>query len=638
MKIKKMTATFGILQRAVLEPGPGLTVFSAPNESGKSTWAAFLTAMLYGIDTRERNRAGQLAVKHRYLPWSGAPMEGELQVEWQGRDITIRRFSHGTTPFSGFSAIYTATGDPVADLTASNVGERLTGVGREMFVRSALLGETSAVIGSTPELERRITALATTGQENTSYTETVNALHNWANRRRVNRSNGLIPRMEHEIEELEHTLDGMADKRNRLEQLQRMVPRLEESRRGLLTDLEVHKRIGQKDLNRRYGQALEELAAARQELKELKPHPAFAGLSPKEVRQKAPALERAARKHHRRARWQGPLRRRRFLLRILLQAVVVLMGAGGLAMVIAGLVLERDFIAQLGFGSMLATVVLSIPLVLMLGRTDRRLAQSPAPPDPAPIPTVEEHLALLARRELLEQQISHCIRRADDLRAQGAQEFDTLELLHIPALSPTETAQRLEQTEQTLAHHREEIQLLRGELLHLGNPLVLESRREELRGELQRRQEELAALELAMEVLEQANQVLRERFSPALNEETGRMFAALTGGRHTQVTLARDLSAQVTAGEALLPRSALFLSSGTMEQLYLALRLALCQLTIPETPLLLDDALTAFDDVRAQQAVDLLVQLSQQRQILLFTCHSREARWAADRGIPVHPL
>ena len=81
MRIKKLTATFGGLDNAVLEPGPGLTVIAAPNEAGKSTWAAFWRAMLYGVSTREQSKTGFLADKARYLPWSGAPMAGEAQVD-----------------------------------------------------------------------------------------------------------------------------------------------------------------------------------------------------------------------------------------------------------------------------------------------------------------------------------------------------------------------------------------------------------------------------------------------------------------------------------------------------------------------------------------------------------------------------
>ena len=122
MNIISMTATFGKLEGATLTLSPGLNILTAPNECGKSTWAAFLTAMLYGIDTRERDKAGHLAQKTKYQPWSGAAMAGELRLEWQGQRITLRRFANRSGPFGGFEAVYTATGDPVPFLTATNVG------------------------------------------------------------------------------------------------------------------------------------------------------------------------------------------------------------------------------------------------------------------------------------------------------------------------------------------------------------------------------------------------------------------------------------------------------------------------------------------------------------------------------------
>ena len=103
MKIKRMKASFGCLEQAVLELGPGLNLLEAPNESGKSTWASFIRLMLYGLDTRDRDKKNYLADKNRYQPWSGAPMEGEMLVEAQGQDIILRRFLVKNTPFGGFS-------------------------------------------------------------------------------------------------------------------------------------------------------------------------------------------------------------------------------------------------------------------------------------------------------------------------------------------------------------------------------------------------------------------------------------------------------------------------------------------------------------------------------------------------------
>ena len=51
MILESMTATFGKLEGQTLTFHPGLNVIPAPNEWGKSTWCAFLLAMLYGIDT-----------------------------------------------------------------------------------------------------------------------------------------------------------------------------------------------------------------------------------------------------------------------------------------------------------------------------------------------------------------------------------------------------------------------------------------------------------------------------------------------------------------------------------------------------------------------------------------------------------
>ena len=116
------------------------------------------------------------------------------------------------------------------------------------------------------------------------------------------------------------------------------------------------------------------------------------------------------------------------------------------------------------------------------------------------------------------------------------------------------------------------------------------------------------------------------------------IFAALTGGRWPQLSLARDFTAQAVQEGGAPPRSWLALSAGTAEQLYLSVRLAICALTAPGAPLVLDDALAAFDGERCVRALEYLQDAARERQILLFSCHSREADWAEAHGVPVIPL
>ena len=73
MKLLRLTATFGCLDHATLEFGPSLTLIEAPNGGGKSTWCAFLRTMLYGLDTRQRDKKG---AKTATAPGTAPPWRG----------------------------------------------------------------------------------------------------------------------------------------------------------------------------------------------------------------------------------------------------------------------------------------------------------------------------------------------------------------------------------------------------------------------------------------------------------------------------------------------------------------------------------------------------------------------------------
>lgn len=643
MRIKKLTATFGGLDNAVLEPGPGLTVIAAPNEAGKSTWAAFWRAMLYGVSTREQSKTGFLADKARYLPWSGAPMSGEARLEWEGEEIILRRSPTKTNPFGKFQAVYTASGDPVPGLTATSAGERLAGVGKEVYLRSAFVGQGGAAIGASQELEARVAALATSGEEDVAYSTVERTLKDWRNRRRLNRANGLIPQMEEERSQLEGSLREMADARRRNVEAEQELEQLEARKKEFQADLDIWARIERHELNRRYGEAHLEWEKAREAVPEAKPHPVFGTMTGEEAwafaqekqREREAALEENRRREDRRA--AGEKQRQRGQIETLLG---VSLGAAMLLMSATQSLGGRWLLAGLACASALAW-----GFCLLHGRKLTRRARETLTIPPLPVPEDADWLGQAAEyRETLAQAsqaraaAEAARRRAEDLAAQGGRLFDTLEMLYPPAQSKAATAAQLASVERELARTRDELARTDGALSQMGNPETLEERKSELDGQLARRLEEYDALSTALEALSAANDQLRRRFSPALNQKAGELFAALTGGRWDGLSLARDFSAQaVREGEAL-PRPALALSTGTAEQLYLAVRLAVCALTVPDAPILLDDALAAFDDGRMERALALLKEMGEERQILLFSCHSREAAWAKVQGVPVVEL
>ena len=201
MKINKLTASFGKLENETLSLHDGLNIIYAPNESGKSTWCAFIMAMLYGVDSSERARAGYLPDKLRYAPWSGAPMEGSMELTADRRDITItRRTRTKSAPMKDFSAVYTGSSVPVKELNGSNAGEMLTGVSKDVFRRSAFIAQGTVAVSGSPELEKRINAIVSTGEESGSFSEADERLRAWQRKRRYNRK-GMLPELEAKMDD-----------------------------------------------------------------------------------------------------------------------------------------------------------------------------------------------------------------------------------------------------------------------------------------------------------------------------------------------------------------------------------------------------------------------------------------------------
>lgn len=181
---------------------------------------------------------------------------------------------------------------------------------------------------------------------------------------------------------------------------------------------------------------------------------------------------------------------------------------------------------------------------------------------------------------------------------------------------------------------RRELNSTLGRIQALGDPGELRLRLQEVTERQSVLQREYDAITLAMEVLALSSSNLQSRFSPALGERAASIFTNLTGGRYNKVVLDRSMTPSAQQAGQLLPHEAGQLSQGTEDQLYLAVRLAICEMVLPPenaVPILLDDALVNFDDERMASALDYLLELSAQRQILLFTCQRREGdylNWA----------
>ncbi len=245
---------------------------------------------------------------------------------------------------------------------------------------------------------------------------------------------------------------------------------------------------------------------------------------------------------------------------------------------------------------------------------------------------IDSLLTLLDRLERATGERLHAKQLFDEVASQGRGSPDGGLPPEDIQEQEQEIALRLAQTEETL--HRLELEDSFAQGQRGDDPDALASHREALQEKIARLTRQRDAIDLALEVLEEANSRLRARFSPQLDQLAGEYLSRLTDGRYGKVTLNRAMEVRATPLEGMAPRELLFLSQGTAQQIWLSVRLAISQLLLPGTdacPLILDETLAAFDDRRAEQALELLHSLAEQRQILLFSCHGRERAWAEQR-------
>ena len=708
MKIYSMTATFGKLNHDTLTLKPGLNVIEAPNEWGKSTWCAFILAMLYGIDTSSRSKKDFLPDKEHYAPWSGAPMSGRMDICWNGRDITIERSTKGRSIFGQFKAYETQSGLPVPELTAANCGQQLLGVEQSVFARAGFVRLKDMPVTQDEALRKRLNALVTTGDESGSADDLAQKLKDLKNRCRFNRS-GLLPQAELQQRELASKLEELQNlevqvkaQEKRQEELKTYYNQLlnhkqalqyEDDRNfaGKLAMARAQLEIAQErvealgnvcadlpeprvlELKKMQLQELLEKKDALQMEIQLQPPapqmpealPQFRGMDPELVVDNTEAdLEEIRQLLEDRKKPSPALWIVGLILTVLAIGLMVATGIWyalpvGILLVVLGLVLQQDRKQKNGQLETQAQMIArkyaplerakwveeakyyadsqrayetelndySMHLQQLNARLKAVLSQ---------LDEVTNGMTVTRYEQETEAAVGHHRAYGDALREHSRlkEMVAAMEGTHRETLPPTEPDSltfTAEETERILSdvtlelrHLHQRLGQCQGRMEAIGNSQTLGEQLRKVESRMGELEKYYSAAVLAQEVLLKAKQELQRRFAPRISQRAQELFAALTGGRYQRIALAEDLSVSTAAeGEDTL-RGSLWRSDGTADQMYLALRLAVAEELTPDAPLILDDAFVRFDDGRLQEALNILNQTGERKQVILFTCQSRE--------------
>lgn len=671
MQLLHANATYGKLNQAQLDLQPGLNVICAPNEGGKSTWSRFLLTMFYGLNTRQR---GDLADKNRFQPWNGAPMQGRLELS-AGENLLVlsRRTQRADAPMGVFSCTYAGTDTPVPDLDAAHCGEALLGVPQSVYQRCAFIPSGSMAINADADLERRINALISTGEEKVSFLQAENRLKKQLHQRKYNRT-GAIPQLEAEIGELmaaraevkslaeqeaflhSQLLQAQQEQKEHLLIRQREIQRQAEEKQQLLQQLpdsaalqNINEQLGAVRSLAEQAQQAEDAAeqqdaaiqAQLQELNRNPLHPMTKSELETQLQIQPPAPPQVAQ---------------------LLICLSLSLCSGGFLWY----ELDRPQILWLCIACAATALTAGSFLWLLIKRLRlqqqrrrelkrqeelRKLAESY-------LPLLEE---VERQRSLLQQQRQAAADSGARVRSTLVQLLGQVRQWAPEARSAADIRRFVQQTTQrredltqeirqaqsgvlqvqpddadgNCARLQQQIAQIQGRLAAIGHPDDLERQLRSMQEQLAQLQGEYDALAMALGSLRTANVALQNRFSPELGRRAAEIFADMTGSDWSSILLDREFHLSAETDSDPTRRNVQLLSTGTADQLYLAVRLAICEMILPpeqNPPLILDDALLTFDDMRLGKTLDYLTRLGEKRQILLFTCQGREAAYLSGRA------
>ena len=232
-----------------------------------------------------------------------------------------------------------------------------------------------------------------------------------------------------------------------------------------------------------------------------------------------------------------------------------------------------------------------------------------------------QHDALLDAQRNWEQADRHAAALSAVAKApEKPKDPDTL------TLSEEETQRAIAEAQLTLKQLQLQLGQYMGQMEALGQASAIQTKLSAVQQRITRLETYNAAIELAQNALFKTTVALQRRFSPRITKRAQALFTKLTGNRYQRITMAEDMSLHAAAENEDTLRELRRRSDGTVDQLYLALRLAVAEELTPGAPLILDDALVRFDDTRLKMAMEILKEEAQSKQVILFTCQERETK------------
>ena len=609
MKIKKLFVNhFGKLDSFSVDFPDGITVISGENESGKSTLHTFIGAMILGLG-RDRGRAARTDTHTLYTPWNGGVYGGTIDIEQDGETFSVtRNFSKD----SQSCVITNETKSREVSANARNLSHIFAGLNSTSYQNTISVKQLSAGTGGelADELKNHIVNLRSAGSFNLDVTGAINRLK--SQKKKIEA--GFSKPVQREAEELKTRIFAMEEDLAASDGLP-TADELEKQKYEVEREI-IKLEKSSNDLN-------EALARNDETLRR------FRVYSPDDIKEVSSVIEKTTgpldnyfSKHSFNVR---PFAKVFFLIGLFFCILIAAAGFGYAAYNYLHKAALPTVLIFAGVGLVFFVLfIICLCNLISVGRFRKKCRDFGAlyesffgeMPETVDSTTIS---ALMSQPDRLNGLIEWIAEGKEGLVRASKDSDDLRERIRGLDAEIEQAHRRAWQREQK----EEALSSLRLSLDMLKDPL---KKNDEIISDV-------AAVNLAIETIENISNDIFESFGHFLEETTSQLFCSMTDGAYQGVSINDSFDIFLLQNGRRVPLRSV--SSGTLDQIYLALRLACIEFlwTDQTMPLLLDDTFAMYDKDRLACTL-LWLSENYSGQVLIFTCHQREEQILRNMNIP----
>ena len=575
---------FGKIENKEIEFGKKINVIYGENEAGKTTLLKCILSMLYGVSSNKNGK--DISEKEQYKPWKNAEFSGKMKYELDnGEKIEVfRDFSKRNPKITNeFSEDITNTFN-IDKHMGNNFFYEQTKIDKDMLLITGLVEQKESILGDKEQnlLTQKIANILTSGEENISYKKAIEKLNkelvekignDRTTGRPINIINEKIEKLKENINKINDEEEKVSDLKQEKELVKKQIEKIENE----LIDLRKVK-----DIKLQENVEKEKLGVKKELLKEYDE-------KLEKLNEQVKAKDKDVQKS----------------LNIILSVIFIVLSA---------IVFYINKLAGLlTFGIFIA---IYLPVILIRKNSKnqeeklkqkeiKNLRKSKLEKE-TEIEETEKTICDNVNREMIENVNNTGLRTLD---------LKTVE-------------NRIAQEEQNLSNSKIHLNTIEIEEKRIGQDL---EKKVEIEEALEKTLEEKNDLEteerrikFAKEMLEQAYIKMKNEITPKFTSNLSKIASKISNNKYSNIKFNDNdgLTVELENGEYVKCDR---LSTGTIEQLYLALRLsAFEEITEEKIPIILDEAFAYYDNIRLENILSYLNNYYTDNQILIFTCTDRE--------------